>query len=144
MSSTPASAMRGPPMPKNRACVRSRKAVTSRAAYMSLDASPAEIRICFSGMGMAGAFAWQDEGKLVTSQGSSHQSSGQPLIIGGQSMRISGSPTAHRSSQLLLFVLQLVQTMVNSAQTQKLLMRTLFAQLSFVKHENAVSMLNCA
>src|SRR5271168_1471670 len=136
--------MRGPPMPKNCACVRSRKAVTSRAAYMSLEASPAEIRICFSGMGMAGAFAWRDEGKLVTSQGCRHQSSGRRLIIGGKSMRIPGSPTAHRSSELLLLVLQLVQTMVNSAQSQKLLMRTLFAQPSLMKNEDAMSMLNCA
>jgi hypothetical protein len=95
-------------------------------------------------MGKTGAFAWQDEGKPVTSQASSPLSSGQPLIIGGKSMRIPGSATGHRSSQLLLLVLQLVQTVVNSAQSQKLLMRTLFAQLSFVKNEDAVSMLNGA
>src|ERR1700722_4058413 len=136
--------MRGPPMPKNRACVRSRKAVTSRAGYMSLEATPAEIRNWFLGIGMAGAFAWQDEGKPVTSQGCRHQSSSRHLIIGGKSVRIPGSPTAHRSSQILLFVLQLVQNMVNSAPSQKLLMRTLFAHLSFVKHENAVSVLNRA
>ena len=38
-----ASRIRGPPMPKNFAPVRARSAVASRAAYISLDASPAEI-----------------------------------------------------------------------------------------------------
>src|SRR5271154_574422 len=45
MNSTPASAMREPPIPNRCAPVRARRAVARRAAYMSLDASPAEIKI---------------------------------------------------------------------------------------------------
>ncbi len=44
--------------------------------------------------------------------------------------------------QLLLLVLELIQAIVNPALRQKLLMRTLLAELSFMKHQNAISMLN--
>jgi len=45
---------------------------------------------------------------------------------------------------LLLLVLQLVQAIVNSALSEKLLMRALLAQAAFVKHEDAVGVLNGA
>jgi len=40
--------------------------------------------------------------------------------------------------------LQLVKPIVNSALREKLLMRALFAQAPFVKHENAVGVLDRA
>src|SRR5216684_762515 len=46
--------------------------------------------------------------------------------------------------QLLLLVLQLVQAIVDSALREKLLMRALLAQAAFVKHEDAVGVLNGA
>src|SRR5256885_12791315 len=42
----------------------------------------------------------------------------------------------------LLFVLQLVKPIVNSALGEKFLMRSLFAQFALVEHENTVRMLN--
>src|SRR5216684_3882987 len=44
--------------------------------------------------------------------------------------------------QLLLLVLQLVQAIVDSALREKLLMRALLAQAAFVKHEDAIGVLN--
>src|SRR5229473_4937525 len=46
--------------------------------------------------------------------------------------------------QLLLLVLQLVQAIVDSALSEKLLMRTLLAQAAFVEYEDAVGVLNGA
>ena len=66
------------------------------------------------------------------------------LIIGRKSMRIHGPATAHRRGHFLLFVLKLIQAIVNSTQHQKLLMRPLLAQPAFVENENSVCMLNRA
>src|SRR5882724_4210485 len=46
--------------------------------------------------------------------------------------------------QLLLFVLQLIQPVVNAAFGEKLLMRALLAQSPFVEYQNAIRMLNGA
>ncbi len=51
MISTPALRISGPPMPNMRTSARARRAVARRAAYMSPEASPAEIRRSVGGMG---------------------------------------------------------------------------------------------
>src|SRR4029077_14355697 len=45
---------------------------------------------------------------------------------------------------LLLLILELVETVVDPAKGQQLLMSTLFAQPSFVEHQNAIRMLDGA
>src|ERR1700733_15070500 len=67
--------MRGPPIPKNFAPVRARKAVASRAAYMSLDASPAEIKIFFSVMGNTSAAVFRGV------DGANHRREGDAKIL---------------------------------------------------------------
>src|SRR5215472_6562040 len=47
-------------------------------------------------------------------------------------------------ADLLIFVLELVETIVDSAQSEQLLMGALLAQLSFVENEDAVGVLNGA
>src|SRR5580700_7348556 len=66
------------------------------------------------------------------------------LVIGRERMRKSGLAAGYRSDQFLLFVLQLIEAVVNSAQREKLLMRSLFTQATLVEDKDAVSMLNCA
>ena len=51
---------------------------------------------------------------------------------------------ANRHREFLLFVLKLIEAIVDSAQRQQFLMRTLLAQASFVEHENAMRVLNRA
>ena len=46
--------------------------------------------------------------------------------------------------QFLLFVLQLVQPVINAALRQQFLVRALFAQAAFVEHQDAVGVLNGA
>src|SRR5882724_7080913 len=46
--------------------------------------------------------------------------------------------------QLLLFVLQLVQTVVDAALCEKLLMSALFAQAALMEHQDSVRILNRA
>ena len=47
-------------------------------------------------------------------------------------------------AQLLIFVLELVQAIVDPAQGEQLLMRTLLAQFTFVENENSVGVLDGA
>src|ERR1700722_4619674 len=49
-----------------------------------------------------------------------------------------------RGAQLLIFVLKLVEAIVDPALGKQLLVRTLFAQSPFVEYEDAVGMLNGA
>jgi hypothetical protein len=46
--------------------------------------------------------------------------------------------------QFLFFVLQLVQTVVNAALREKLLMSALFAQAALVEYQDSVGILNGA
>src|ERR1700689_1483406 len=66
------------------------------------------------------------------------------LIIGRRRVGKPSSPPGHRTSQFLRPVLQLIETVVNPAQREKLLMRTLFPEAAFVKDQDAVSVLNRA
>src|SRR6266571_6195325 len=54
-------------------------------------------------------------------------------VAGGERGRLSGIIGFDGKMQLLLLVLELVETVVNAALREKLLMRALFAQASFVK-----------
>src|SRR5580693_2739589 len=118
--------MRGPPMPKNCAPVRSRSAMARREAYMSLEASPAEIRICGGGM----------------------RAERRPSIVRAERLRRrreSGDRgVEHGNAQLLFLVLQLVEAVVNAADEKQFLVRTLFAQAAFVEDQNAVGVLDRA
>ena len=49
-----------------------------------------------------------------------------------------------RKMQLLLFVLELVEPVVNAALREKLLVSALLAEPAFVKHQDAVGVLNGA
>ena len=113
-----------------RRCVR-RSAVASRAAYISLEASPAEIRIS------------ERHARVRTSRGTTalRQSAvSAKSVIGGKRLRESGRPGAGKGNLKLLFlVLKLVEAVVNSAQRQQFLMRALFAQPAFVEHQNAIA-----
>lgn len=55
----------------------------------------------------------------------------RPLIFAGE-------------MQLLLFVLELVEAVVDAALGEELLVRALLAEAAFVEDEDAVGMLNCA
>src|SRR5271169_412658 len=141
MISHPAARMRSPPAPKNsscRACVvaglcpagtgrspvstqaemdaRRRRASISCAPYISPEASPAEMRTC--------------TGHIVT--GSMDQRS----VVRVRGDR--GSPGRH----LLILILQLVELVVNSALGQQLLVRSHFADLPFVHHDDLVGTLD--
>src|SRR5450755_3836539 len=59
-------------------------------------------------------------------------------------MRKSSPATGHWSREFLLFVLQLIETVINSAQREKLLMRSLFTQATLVEDKDAMRMLNRA
>src|SRR6516225_3523360 len=123
MTSTPARRIWSPPMPKIAAPVRSSSAAARPAAYISPLASPAERRIC--GAGIVGRWC-----SVVR---------GQRRWEGWYGRRARG-----RHVQFLLFVLQLVQSVVDTAQHQKLLMSALFAQAAFMEDQDAVGMLNRA
>src|SRR5262249_37400880 len=125
MTSTPAERICAPPIPKISTSACFFNSFARRAAYISPLASPAERRICVGGI----------EKKKF-------------LIAGRLRRRQSGEGSRLRRCigdvQFLLFVLKLVETIINSPLREKLLMRALFAQLPFVEHENAVRVLNRA
>ena len=55
-----------------------------------------------------------------------------------------GVARVFRKAEFLLFVLELIEAVVDTALCQKFLMRALFAKAAFVKDENARSVLNGA
>src|SRR5690242_4596865 len=121
--STSASRMRGPPMPNRSTSTRLRRAKANRAAYISPEASPAEIST-----GMRAIQA-----RLPRSV----------LIIGGE-WSARGPGRSHGQAQFLIFVLKLVEAVVNASLAQQLLMRALLAQASLMEDENSVGMLDGA
>ena len=65
------------------------------------------------------------------------------LIISGE--RSAGrTGRAHGEAQLLVFVLELIEAVVNSSLTEQFLMGALLAQASFVEDENAIGILDGA
>src|SRR5271156_573475 len=66
------------------------------------------------------------------------------LIIGREWMRESSPAAEHWRREFLLFVLQLIETVINFAQREKLLMRSLFAQAALVEDKDTVRVLNRA
>src|SRR5579862_8775519 len=66
-------------------------------------------------------------------------------VIGRKRMRESGRPRAVNGKRKLLFlVLKLIQPVVNSAQAEQFLVRSLLAQTPLVKHKNPIRVLNRA
>src|SRR5271156_538681 len=141
MISHPAARMRSPPAPKNSSCearvvaglcpagtgpspvtthaemdARRRRASMSCAPYMSPEASPAEMRTCTGHIVMG----WIDHRSVVGVRGR-----GRPLCI-----------------RLLIFVLQLIELVVNAALGQQLLVRSHLADLAFVHHDDLVGALD--
>src|SRR5712671_3786028 len=68
----------------------------------------------------------------------------QKSVAGWQHRRFSRAAGFEGKVQLLLLVLQLIKAIVNSALSEKLLMRALLAQAAFVEYEDAVRVLNGA
>src|SRR5271157_3479610 len=139
--SQPAAAMRSPPAPKKSsftACVvaglcpagtgrspvptwagmatRRRSASISCAPYISPEASPAEMRTC-TGHIVTG---WTERCSVVRVRGRRRP----------------------RHTDLLILILQLIQLPVNPALGQQLLVRSHFAHLAFVHHDDLVGALD--
>src|SRR5260370_18759820 len=68
----------------------------------------------------------------------------QKSVAGWQHRRFSRAAGFERKVQFLLVVLQLIKAIVDSALSEKLLMRALLAQAAFVEYEDAVRVLNGA
>src|ERR1700730_10175451 len=68
-----------------------------------------------------------------------------PASVASRQRRRFGSAVGfHREMQLLLFVLELIEPIVNPALGEEFLMRALLAQPALVKYEDAIGMLNSA
>src|SRR2546426_1346466 len=65
-------------------------------------------------------------------------------VAGRQRRRLGGAIGFDRKMQLLLLVLELVETVINATLREKLLMSAPFAQAPFVKDEDAIGVLNGA
>src|SRR6202167_3386636 len=66
-----------------------------------------------------------------------------PSVIGRQRLRKSRCiSTGQRSNQLLLLVLELIETVINPVQRKQFLMRPLLAQTPLMKHKYAIRVLN--
>src|SRR5580704_678384 len=124
MISTPAARICGPPMPKICTSRRSCSALARCAAYMSPDASPADRRIEIGGI--------SDRRLIARRQRSRERGSAR------------GAVRWKSLAEFLFFILQLIQTIVNSALRQEFLMSALLAQAAFVEDENAVGVLHSA
>src|SRR5215471_19768542 len=116
--------MSGPPIPKSWTSARCFNAAARRAAYMSPEASPAEMS-----KGMGGI-------RNVHS-------------IARRSRRREHARTRSRrdpvdAAQFLFLVLELIQAIVDATLRQQFLVRPLFAQTALVKHQYAVGVLNRA
>src|SRR5579863_10083779 len=62
----------------------------------------------------------------------------------GRERRACGSTRGNGKAQLLIFVLKLIQTVVNASFGQQLLMRALFAQTALVEDKDSVGILDGA
>src|SRR5713101_2726580 len=91
------------------------------------------------GVHVSGSFAGGDQKRDWW-----HVRSAQDSVAGRERGGFSGAVGFERKVQLLLLVLQLVETIVNTALHEKLLVRALFAQTAFVEYEDAVGVLNGA
>ena len=134
---------------ERRAPVRARSAVARRAAYMSLDASPAEIRICGGSLiEPTHLNCWKVAMRCLggcRKCSLERKAPSSASIIGRQRLRKSGSAARRqRRRKFLLLVLQLVEAVVNAAKGEQFLMRALFAQAPFVEDENAIRVLDGA
>src|SRR5215470_8732690 len=73
-----------------------------------------------------------------------HVRRGARSIARRQGGRLGSVANFEREMEFLLFVLKLIEAIVNAALGEKLLMRALFAQAAFVKDEDAIRVLNGA
>ena len=105
-------------MPKRRTSARARNAVASRAAYMSPEASPAEIRTSVGGIRVAIDIF------LARDHADSRRAGARPAGIVASCAR----RDRHGYAQLLVLVLELVEAVVNAALGEQFLMGALFAQ----------------
>src|SRR5260370_13808307 len=66
------------------------------------------------------------------------------LVIRGKGRAGTETGSGHGHAQLLIFVLELIQAIVNAALRQQFLVRALFAEASLVEHQDAVGVLDGA
>src|SRR5580704_2465141 len=132
MTSTPAARICGPPMPKRATSIRFRSAMARRAAYISPDASPAEIK---SGIGgMRGRC-----GRSIRCGLRSRERAAR--LVCETAGRVAG---IFREAEFLFLVLELIEAVVNAALREQFLVGALFAEAAFVKNEDTRCVLNGA
>ena len=72
-----------------------------------------------------------------------NKSLGQPVVIENRT-GASGIGRGWRHAQLLIFVLELIEPVINAAQRQQFLMRALLAQLALMEDEDSIGVLDRA